>query len=89
MHAPHLCVTAAVAPVVILGVMEHIDEIAVLVVRPHAMTGAKLPTAVVHAGFLQRIIEFRPCCRVGQIGIGSGWSLDKARRVVDATSEPE
>ena len=52
--------------------------------RPHAVAGAELPTPVVHAGLLQRIIELRPYAGVGEIGSLSGRGGDQAGRVVDA-----
>ena len=81
MHATHLSVTAAICAMIVLSVMEHIDQVAVLIMRPHAMPGPQLPFAIVYTRLLQRIIKLRPRRRVEQVGIlvGRRGSPDHSR----------
>ncbi len=71
-HAPHERVASSHIGESIGGVgicMEHIQHVAVLVLAPHAMTGAKLHLAVERSGLLNRIIEHIPVIRIGQVGV--------------------
>src|SRR5699024_8657243 len=54
-------------PVVVGTGVENIEQVAVLVLGPHAVAGAELPVPVVHTGMLDRIVQLRPCPGVGQV----------------------